>query len=51
VHLLVGLHLVGTWVSIGYGVIISLGGCHHLDDLEVVEELWQEWFLFLATSR
>jgi hypothetical protein len=51
VHLLVSLHLVGTWVSIGYGILVTLGGCHHIDGLEAAEELWQEWCLFLATSR
>jgi hypothetical protein len=50
-HLLVSLHLVGTWVSIGYGILVSLGGCRHLDGLEAAVELWQEWCLFLATSR
>jgi hypothetical protein len=41
VHLLVSLHLVGTWVSIGYRILVTLSGCRHLDDLESVEELWQ----------
>jgi hypothetical protein len=38
VHLLVSLHLVDTWVSIGYGIPVTLNGCHHLDGLEAVEE-------------
>jgi hypothetical protein len=50
VHLLVSLHLAGTWVIFGCGILISLGGCHHLDGLEAAEELWQELCLFLATS-
>jgi hypothetical protein len=33
VHLLMSLHLVGTWVFFCYGILISLGGCRHLDDL------------------
>jgi hypothetical protein len=49
--MLVSLHLSGTWVIFGCGLLVSLGGCRHLDDLEVVEELWQEWCLFLATSQ
>jgi hypothetical protein len=48
--MIVSLHLVGTWVSIGYRILVTLGGCHHLDGLEAAEELWQEWCLFLATS-
>jgi hypothetical protein len=51
VHLIVSLHLVGTWVIFSYGILVSLGGCCHLDGLEAVEVLWQEWCLFLATSR
>jgi hypothetical protein len=39
---IVSLLLVGTWVSIGYGILVTLGGCHHLDNLEAAEELWQE---------
>jgi hypothetical protein len=39
VHLLVSLYLVDTWVSIGCEILVSLGGCHHLDGLEAVEEL------------
>jgi hypothetical protein len=41
VHLLMSLHLVGTWVSIGCGILVTLGGCRHLDGLEAAEELWQ----------
>jgi hypothetical protein len=51
VYLLLSLHLVGIWVIFGYGILVSLGGCCHLDSLEAVEELWQEWYLFLAASR
>jgi hypothetical protein len=36
--LLMSLHLVGTWVSIGCGILVTLGGCHHLDGLEAIEE-------------
>jgi hypothetical protein len=50
-YLPVSLHLVSTWVSIGCGILVSLGGCRHLDGLEAAEELWQEWCLFLVTSR
>jgi hypothetical protein len=42
VNLLVSLHLVGTWVSIGCGILVTLGGYRHLDGLEAAEELWQE---------
>jgi hypothetical protein len=49
VQLLVSLHLVNTWVSLGYGILVTLGGYRHLDGLEEAEELWQEWCLFLAT--
>jgi hypothetical protein len=38
VHLLVSLHLVDTWVSIGCGILVTLGGCRHLDGLEATEE-------------
>jgi hypothetical protein len=41
VHLLMSLHLVGTWVSIGCRILVTLGGCRHLDSLETAEELWQ----------
>jgi hypothetical protein len=34
VHLLVWLHLVTLGDHCGYGFLISLGGCHHLDCLE-----------------
>jgi hypothetical protein len=34
VHLLVILHLVGTWVFSCREILISLGGCRHLDSLE-----------------
>jgi hypothetical protein len=34
VHLLVILHLLGTWVFSCCGILISLGGCRHLDGLE-----------------
>jgi hypothetical protein len=37
---LVSLHLSGTWVIFGYRILVSLGGCRHLDGLEVAEELW-----------
>jgi hypothetical protein len=37
VYLLVSLHLVDTWVSIDYEILINLGGCCHLDGLEAVE--------------
>jgi hypothetical protein len=30
VHLIVSLHLVGTWVSIGCGILVTFGGCCHL---------------------
>jgi hypothetical protein len=40
VHLLVSLHLVGTWVSIDCGILVTLGGYRHLDGLEAAEELW-----------
>jgi hypothetical protein len=39
VHLLVSLHLVDTWVSIGCGILVSLGAYRHLDGLEAAEEL------------
>jgi hypothetical protein len=51
VYLLVSLHLSGTCVIFDCGILISLGGYHHLDGLKAAEELWQEWCLFLATSR
>jgi hypothetical protein len=38
----VSLHLISTWVSIGCGILVTLGGCRHLDGLEAAEELWQE---------
>jgi hypothetical protein len=38
VYLLVSLHLVGTWVSIGCGILVTLGGCRHLDGLEAAKE-------------
>jgi hypothetical protein len=28
----------GTWVIFGYGILVFLGGCRHLDGLEVAEE-------------
>jgi hypothetical protein len=33
-HLLVILHLVGTWVFSCCGILVSLGGCRHLDGLD-----------------
>jgi hypothetical protein len=33
------LHLVGTWMSIDCGILVTLDGCHHLDSLEATEEL------------
>jgi hypothetical protein len=45
------LHLSGTWVIFGCGILVSLGGCCHLDGLKAAEELWQECCLFLATFR
>jgi ABC-type sugar transport system permease subunit len=38
VHLLMSLYLVGIWVSIGYMILVTLGGCRHLDGLEAAEE-------------
>jgi uncharacterized membrane protein YecN with MAPEG domain len=35
---LVTLHLSDTWVIFGCGILISLGGCRHLDGLEAAEE-------------
>jgi hypothetical protein len=34
VYLLVSLHLVGTCVFSCCGILVSLGGCRHLDGLE-----------------
>jgi uncharacterized membrane protein YecN with MAPEG domain len=48
---IVSLHLSGTWVIFGYGILVTLGDCCHLDGLEAAEELWQEWCLFLVTSQ
>jgi hypothetical protein len=31
---LVSLHLSGTWMIFGCGILVSLGGCCHLDGLE-----------------
>jgi hypothetical protein len=33
--------------SIGCGILVTLGGCRHLDGLEAAEELWQEWCLIV----
>jgi hypothetical protein len=38
VHLLMILHLVGTWVFSCYGILVFLGGCRHLDSLEQLGE-------------
>jgi hypothetical protein len=43
VYLLVSLHLVALGDHLSYRILISLGGCRHLDGLEAAEELWQEW--------
>jgi hypothetical protein len=50
VHLLVSLHLVGTWVFICCEILVFLDGCHHLDSLEQREEVRHEWSLFVAGS-
>jgi hypothetical protein len=47
----VSLYLSGTWVIFGCEILVTFSGCRHLDGLEAAEELWQEWCLFLATSR
>jgi hypothetical protein len=36
---LMSLHPSSTWVIFGCAILVSLGGCHHLDGLEAVEEL------------
>jgi hypothetical protein len=50
VHLLVSLHLVGTWVFFAAGFFVSLGGCHHLDSLEQQRRSSTCWWLFMASS-
>jgi hypothetical protein len=30
------------------GILVTLGGCRHLDGLEVAEELWQELMIVLG---
>jgi hypothetical protein len=35
---LVSLHLSGTWVIFGCGILVSLGGCCHLGGMEAAEE-------------
>jgi hypothetical protein len=50
VHVLVSLHLVGTWVFFCCGIFVSLGGCHHLDGLEQRRRSAMCWWLFVAGS-
>jgi hypothetical protein len=50
VHLLEWLHLVALEDRCGCGVLVTLGGCHHLDGLE---QRWRSgtcWWLFVASS-
>jgi hypothetical protein len=42
VHLLVSLHLVALVDRLSCGIVVTLGGCRHLDGLEAAEELWQD---------
>jgi hypothetical protein len=39
----VRLHLIGTWWLICCGILISLGGCRHLDGLEQLEGVGKSW--------
>jgi hypothetical protein len=48
VHLLMSLHLVGTLVFICCGILISLGGCRHLNGLEQRWRFGTCWWLFVA---
>jgi hypothetical protein len=50
VHELVSLHYSGTWVFSCCGILVSLGGCRHLDGLEQRKEVPYEWSLFVAGS-
>ena len=42
VYLLEWLHLVALGDRFGYGFLITLGGCHHLDGLEQRRSMWHE---------
>ena len=50
VHLCVILHLVAHEDHCGCGVLITLGGCRHLDGLEQRWSCGKSWWLFLDTS-
>jgi hypothetical protein len=51
VHLPEWLHLVALGDHCGCGVLVTLGGCRHLDGLEQRRSYGKSWWLFLATSR
>jgi hypothetical protein len=51
VHLLVSLHLVALGDHLSCGILVTLGGCCHLDSLEQWRSCDKSWWLFLATSR
>jgi hypothetical protein len=50
VHLLEWLYLVALGDRCGYGVLVTLCGCHHLDGLEQRRNCGKSWWLFLAIS-
>jgi hypothetical protein len=50
VLLLVSLYLVGTWVFFCYRILVSLGGCRHLDGLEQQRRSSMCSWLFMAGS-
>jgi hypothetical protein len=43
VHLHCEIASVGTWWLICYGILVSLGGCHHLDGLEQLGGIGKSW--------
>jgi hypothetical protein len=50
VHLFEWLHLVALGDSCGCGVLVTLGGCCHLDGLEQRRSISTCWWLFVAGS-
>jgi hypothetical protein len=50
-YLLEWLHLMALGDRCGYRVLVTLGGCHHLDGLEQQRSIDMSWWLFMAISR
>jgi len=50
-RLLEWLHLVALGDRFGYGFLVVLGGCRHLDGLEQRRSIGLSWWLVVAISR